>query len=128
VPIGSAQTIADGRNTSWLRPGSQETLDFSWQRPRVNSKGKPTMAEFAETQRPCEHEPHDRDRDDAPFAFSLARRQIVVGGLVLVGGLVGVLTAAVAFYTSAADVISGMAGRAVLPVGKPMWTESRRRG
>jgi succinate-acetate transporter protein len=49
-------------------------------------------------------------------------------GLVLVGGLVGVLTAAVAFYTSAADVISGMAGRYVLPVGKPMWTESRRRG
>ncbi len=49
-------------------------------------------------------------------------------GLVLVGGLVGVLTAAVAFYTSAADVISGMAGRSVLPVGKPMWTESRRRG
>src|SRR5438094_4215006 len=29
-------------------------------------------------------------------------------GLVLVGGLVGVLTAGVAFYTSAADVISGM--------------------
>ena len=49
-------------------------------------------------------------------------------GLVLVGGLVGVLTAGVAFYTSAADVISGMAGRAVLPVGKPMWTDSRRRG
>jgi succinate-acetate transporter protein len=49
-------------------------------------------------------------------------------GLVLVGGLVGVLTAAVAFYTSAADVISGMAGRYILPVGKPMWTESRRRG
>jgi succinate-acetate transporter protein len=49
-------------------------------------------------------------------------------GLVLVGGLFGVLTAAVAFYTSAADVISGMAGRPVLPVGKPMWSESRRRG
>ena len=50
------------------------------------------MAEFAETQRPCEHEPHDRDRDDAPFAFSLARRQIVVGGLVLVGGLAALPT------------------------------------
>ncbi len=49
-------------------------------------------------------------------------------GLVFVGGLVGILTALVAFYTSAADVVSGMAGRAVLPVGKPMWTESRRRG
>jgi succinate-acetate transporter protein len=50
-------------------------------------------------------------------------------GLVLLGGLVGILTAAVAFYTSAADVVSNMAGgRALLPVGKPLWTESRRRG
>jgi succinate-acetate transporter protein len=48
-------------------------------------------------------------------------------GLVLVGGLVGVLTAAVAFYTSAADVISGMAGRAVLPVGTAMWRDAGRR-
>ena len=48
-------------------------------------------------------------------------------GLVLVGGLVGVLTAAVAFYTSAADVISGMAGRYVLPVGTAMWRDARRR-
>ena len=48
-------------------------------------------------------------------------------GLVLVGGLVGVLTAAVAFYTSAADVISGMAGRYVLPVGVAMWRDARRR-
>jgi succinate-acetate transporter protein len=47
-------------------------------------------------------------------------------GLVQIGGLAGVVTAAVAFYTSAADVISGMAGRYVLPVGKPMWTDSRR--
>ena len=48
-------------------------------------------------------------------------------GLILVGGLVGVLTAAVAFYTSAADVISGMAGRYVLPVGTALWKESGRR-
>jgi uncharacterized protein len=48
-------------------------------------------------------------------------------GLILVGGLVGVLTAAVAFYTSAADVISGMAGRYVLPVGAALWKESGRR-
>ena len=48
-------------------------------------------------------------------------------GLVLVGGLVGVLAAAVAFYTSAADVISGMAGRYVLPVGVAMWKDARRR-
>jgi uncharacterized protein len=48
-------------------------------------------------------------------------------GLVLVGGLVGILTALVAWYTSAADVVSAMAGRAILPVGKPMWTDARRR-
>jgi succinate-acetate transporter protein len=48
-------------------------------------------------------------------------------GLVFVGGLVGILTALVAFYTSAADVVSGMAGRYVLPVGKPLWVEARRR-
>src|SRR6202049_1070520 len=48
-------------------------------------------------------------------------------GLILVGGLVGVLTAAVAFYTSAADVISGMAGRYVWPVGTALWKESGRR-
>lgn len=48
-------------------------------------------------------------------------------GLVLVGGLVGVLTAAVAFYTSAADVVSGMAGRVVLPVGVALWRDARRR-
>ena len=49
-------------------------------------------------------------------------------GLVLVGGLVGILTAAVAFYTSAADVVSGMAGgRAILPVGNPLWTDRGRR-
>jgi uncharacterized protein len=48
-------------------------------------------------------------------------------GLILVGGLVGVLTAAVAFYTSAADVVAGMAGRYVLPVGTALWKESGRR-
>jgi uncharacterized protein len=48
-------------------------------------------------------------------------------GLVFVGGLVGVLTAAVAFYTSAADVGAGMAGRYILPVGTAMWKEGGRR-
>jgi uncharacterized protein len=48
-------------------------------------------------------------------------------GLVLVGGLVGVLTAAVAFYTSAADVAAGMAGRYIFPVGTAMWKDTGRR-
>ena len=39
--------------------------------------------------------------------------------VVKVGGYVGVVTAAVAWYTSAAGVINGMRGTPVLPVGKP---------
>jgi uncharacterized protein len=38
-----------------------------------------------------------------------------------VGGYIGVITALVAWYTSAAGVINGMKGRAVLPVGKPLF-------
>ena len=40
--------------------------------------------------------------------------------LVKAGGIVGVVTAAVAWYTSAAGVVNGMAGRHVLYVGKPL--------
>jgi uncharacterized protein len=39
--------------------------------------------------------------------------------LIKVGGYVGVLTALVAWYASAAGVINGMRGSALLPVGKP---------
>jgi uncharacterized protein len=46
------------------------------------------------------------------------------------GGWCGVVTAAVAWYASAAGVINGMAPRRFLPVGDPMWgdlpVESRR--
>jgi uncharacterized protein len=38
-----------------------------------------------------------------------------------VGGWVGLATAAVAWYTSAAGVVNGMSTRAILPVGRPMW-------
>jgi succinate-acetate transporter protein len=37
------------------------------------------------------------------------------------GGWAGVLTAAVAWYTSAAGVVNGMSVRPVLPVGAPLW-------
>jgi succinate-acetate transporter protein len=37
------------------------------------------------------------------------------------GGYVAVITALVAWYTSAAGVINGMKGRAVMPVGKPLF-------
>jgi uncharacterized protein len=40
-------------------------------------------------------------------------------GLVRVGGYVGVLTALVAWYTSAAGVMNGHKGRRIFPVGRP---------
>jgi hypothetical protein len=36
------------------------------------------------------------------------------------------VTAAVAWYTSAALVVNGQAGRHVLPVGWPLWSDNRR--
>jgi succinate-acetate transporter protein len=39
------------------------------------------------------------------------------------GGWAGIVTAAVAWYTSAAGVVNGMAPRPVLPVGRPLWGE-----
>jgi uncharacterized protein len=41
------------------------------------------------------------------------------------GGWAGIVTAGVAWYTSAAGVWNGVAGRTLLPVGKPFVTESR---
>jgi hypothetical protein len=41
-------------------------------------------------------------------------------GTVQLGGYVGLLTALVAWYTSAAGVSNGLAGRIRLPVGKPL--------
>jgi len=40
--------------------------------------------------------------------------------MVKAGGIAGVVTAAVAWYASAAGVVNGMASRAILPVGKPL--------
>jgi hypothetical protein len=36
------------------------------------------------------------------------------------------VTAAVAWYTSAALVVNGQAGRTVIPVGAPLWKENGR--
>ena len=44
-------------------------------------------------------------------------------GLVQIGGLVGILTALAAWYTSAAGVVNGMSSRPVLPVGGPLWAD-----
>jgi uncharacterized protein len=43
-------------------------------------------------------------------------------GLIVVGGYIGVVTALVAWYTSAAGVMNGVRGREVFPVGKPLFT------
>jgi len=45
-------------------------------------------------------------------------------GIIEAGGMIGVLTAFVAWYTSAAGVVNGMAGRQVLKVGSPLWKEA----
>jgi uncharacterized protein len=42
-------------------------------------------------------------------------------GLITAGGVVGVITAIVAWYTSAAGVMNGLKGKTVLPVGKPLF-------
>jgi uncharacterized protein len=42
-------------------------------------------------------------------------------GVHKLGGYIGVLTAVVAWYTSSAGVINGMKGRAVVPVGGPLF-------
>jgi succinate-acetate transporter protein len=39
------------------------------------------------------------------------------------GGWAGIVTAAVAWYTSAAGVVNGMSPRPVVPVGSPFWGE-----
>jgi succinate-acetate transporter protein len=49
-------------------------------------------------------------------------------GWVHTGGWIGIATAAVAWYASAAGVINGMKGRPVLPVGAPLSLEGGRRG
>jgi uncharacterized protein len=38
-----------------------------------------------------------------------------------IGGYIGVVTALVAWYTSAAGILNGLKGRQVLPVGKPLF-------
>jgi uncharacterized protein len=43
------------------------------------------------------------------------------GGIITVGGVVGVITALVAWYTSAAGVMNGVKGKIVLPVGGPLF-------
>ncbi|MFL5798609.1 MAG: acetate uptake transporter [Actinomycetota bacterium] len=43
--------------------------------------------------------------------------------LTKVGGYVGIVTAAVAWFASAALVANGMAARRVVPVGQPIWRE-----
>jgi uncharacterized protein len=45
-------------------------------------------------------------------------------GLVTLGGYVGVITAIVAWYASAAVVANSMRATRILPVGGPLWSES----
>jgi len=51
-------------------------------------------------------------------------KDIAGSGIIALGGYMGLVTAAVAWYTSAAGVVNGMSSHPVLPVGKPLWGES----
>jgi uncharacterized protein len=42
-------------------------------------------------------------------------------GVVAIGGIVGIITAAAAWYASAAGVVNSMSQTPVLPVGTPLW-------
>jgi uncharacterized protein len=56
-------------------------------------------------------------------ALAIAYFHLAHGGsdyILHVGGWLGVVTAAVAWYASAAGVLNGVAGKTVLPVGKPL--------
>jgi succinate-acetate transporter protein len=41
-------------------------------------------------------------------------------GITQIGGYIGIVTALVAWYTSAAGVSAGIGGRILLPVGRPL--------
>ena len=43
------------------------------------------------------------------------------GGAIQIGGVIGIITAVVAWYTSAAGVMNGHRGRQIFPVGKPLF-------
>jgi succinate-acetate transporter protein len=45
-------------------------------------------------------------------------------GWIRAGGWAGVVTAATAWYASAGLVLKGMAGREILPLGRPFWTST----
>ena len=45
-------------------------------------------------------------------------------GIIQIGGYIGVVTAIVAWYTSAAVVANSMRERPILPVGQPLWKDS----
>jgi uncharacterized protein len=53
---------------------------------------------------------------------SLPPFAIYLNGWILAGGIVGVITALVAWYTSAAGVMNGLKGKVVFPVGKPLFS------
>jgi hypothetical protein len=65
------------------------------------------------------------------LTLELTEIVLFVGGfaantsIIKVGGYIGIITALVAWYTSAAGVASGMAGRALLPVGHALVNLSR---
>ncbi len=51
-------------------------------------------------------------------------KDVAGSGVIALGGYMGIVTAAVAWYASAAAVVNGMAGHMVLPTGAPLWSDT----
>ena len=51
-------------------------------------------------------------------------KDVAGSGVLMLGGYMGLVTAATAWYASAAGVVNGMSAHPVLPVGKPLWGEA----
>lgn len=58
------------------------------------------------------------------LAIGNFNKEAAGSGLVALGGYMGLVTAAVAWYGSAAGVLNGMSSHPLLPVGKPLWGET----
>jgi hypothetical protein len=54
------------------------------------------------------------------FATKTAILPPDTGGAIRIAGIIGIITALVAWYTSAAGIATGMGGKIRLPVGKPL--------
>ena len=79
----------------------------------------------------CPVEPAGYSQDGIADCFTLEATEVILfisffsgnANLTKIGGIVGIVTAAVAWFASSALVANGMAGHRVVPVGPPIWRD-----